>query len=614
MLVTTSLVAACSGDVGDQPGAAGSDSPSVPMAAGTVPSTVGAIDPVTGQPITPIDPITGQPITPIDPATGEPSVDPVTGQPVPAGTDTAVVPSGAPTDPPTATGCVMGVPPVTSQVTRLTNAQYNRTVQDLLKVSAPGLLATEQEGDITTSIWAGYQASADAIAAEVMGDPALVGNFMPCTPTGDGAECLNQTIVEFGRRAYRRPLSEAEVADFQTLIAKRAEITPTGAAEEVAEVILAAFLQSPSFLQRAEITETADGSGNFTLSSHEVAARLSYMLWGTMPDPELSTAADMNQLGTKEQVLAQAERMVLDEKAKEIAAEFHREYLHLTVGSRWDSVRKDAMLFPQFTDQVVPDMIMETESLFDEVFTSGGSFQDLLTTNVGYVTAATAPLYGMNAQDYGATPERVEFTSGERPGFLTRVGFLAAYSSQTRTNPILRGAFVTKEVLGLSVGMPDPNATMTELPMRADLDTNRKRVAEMTANEPCSTCHTPLVNPPGFVLEAFDSTGKTQTTERDTDAPIDTVADVLFDPEAGPESVSTAAEMMTKIAGSASAQRFYAARWVGYAFARELTASDHCTADRLGAANAAPDYSIQDLLVDLTQSDYFMTRAAEVTQ
>jgi hypothetical protein len=305
--------------------------------------------------------------------------------------------------------------------------------------------------------------------------------------------------------------------------------------------------------------------------------------------------------------------MVLDEKAREIAAEFHRVYLHLTVQSRWDSVQKDPMAFAQFSAQVVPDMINETEMLFDEVFSMGGSFRDLLTTNVGYVTSATAPLYGLTG-NFGDTPMRTEFPDGERPGFLTRIGFLSAYSSQARTNPIVRGAFITKEVLGLPVGAPDPNVAMTELPMGADLDTNRKRYTEMTKDEPCATCHTPLVNPPGIVLEHYDTTGKIQTVERDTMAPIDTVADVLFTATDPAETVANPQEMMAKIAESPAAQRFYAQRWVSYAFGRELSAPDKCTVDTLGAAQAAPDYSIQDLVVDLTQSDYFLARSLEVTQ
>jgi hypothetical protein len=192
---------------------------------------------------------------------------------------------------------------------------------------------------------------------------------------------------------------------------------------------------------------------------------------------------------------------------------------------------------------------------------------------------------------------------------------LSAYSAQTRTSPILRGAFVTKEVLGIDPGAPDPAAAMTELPSGPDLDTNRKRVEAQTAGDPCNTCHTPFINPPGFVLEAFDSTGKEQATELSTGAPIDTQVDMYFSRDTGTEPVANPAEMMAKLAASPSAQRFYAQRWVSFAYDRELTPSDICTVDMVAANAVAPDYSIQDLLVDLTQSDYFLMRSHdEVTQ
>lgn len=605
VLFATAVLSACSGDVSNAD----------PAASGSAPAPV-ATDPLTGLPVAPsplgTDPMTGLPVPEgTTPVASSPEGTMTT---TPPGTGTAAPPDVPPPGMAVGdNGCVTGVPG-TTQVARLTNAQYNRTVFDLLGVNPPGLLAIEQAGDITTSLWSGYAASADAIAASVIADPALKSNFMACTPEGDGAACLSQTIVDFGRRAYRRPLTTEEIADYELLVSLRAEITPTGSVDEVAELLLSTFLKAPSFLMRAEVSDNATGSGPFALSSHEVATRLSYMLWGTTPDQALSDAADAGQLDTKEQVLAQATRMVADDKARDVAAEFHRDYLHLYAGSRWDATRKDAMLFPEWRDQVVPDMIGEMEMLFDGVFAAAGGFQDLLTTNTGYVTAATAPLYGLDPAGFGDTPTAHEFPAGERPGFLTRVGFLSAYSAQTRTSPILRGAFITKDVLGIDPGSPDPAATMAELPSGPDLDTNRKRVAAQTGEAPCSSCHTTLINPPGFVLESFDSTGKVQATEAETGAAIDTIAEVYFTPD-GAELVNNPAEMMAKIAASASAQRYYTERWAGFAYQRELTPQDICTVDTVAASAVAPDYSIQQLLVDLTQSDYFLARAhGEVTQ
>lgn len=525
----------------------------------------------------------------------------------------ATIPPGGTTPP---TSCEHGVP-ATSQIARLTNTQYNRTVFDLVGASGASLLATEQAGDISAAVWDGYQLAADTIAAQVMADDTLKAKFMKCTPSGDGSECLKSTVQEFGRRAFRRPLTTEETADFESLITRGAELTPTGSADEVAELILSTFLKMPSFLQRAEISNDGEpaADGNYALSNHEVAARLSYMLWGTTPDDVLSKAADDGMLSTKEQVLAQASRMVADPKARDVAAEFHRSYLKLSYGSRWDSAKKDPNLFPLFLEDVVPDMIAETEMLFDDVFTSDGTFSDLLTTNNAFITAKTAPLYGLNAADFGATPTKHVFTAADnRPGFLTRIGFLAAWSAQTRTSPILRGSYITKYVIGLDPGAPDPAAVNAALPDDPKYDTNRKRVEAQTSGAGCTGCHTPFINPPGFVMEAFDSAGMAQTTEKSTGAALDTTGAIKFSAAADAVMVNNPTELAAALAASKEAQRFYAARWVGYAFERQLTGPDQCTVDSLAANASAGAYPIKQLLTDLTQSETFLVRALEVTQ
>ncbi len=511
-----------------------------------------------------------------------------------------------------ASTCQPGVP-LTSQIPRLTNAEYERTVYDLLGTPAPGLLATEQAGAITKSVWDGYRSSADQIASTVMASPQLRANFMKCTPDGDGADCLRQTITEFGTRAYRRPLTADEVAGYEVLIDKRDEITATGSADDVAQLILATFLKSPSFLSRAELSETPAPSGGFKLSSYEVASRLSYLLWGSMPDEDLFAAAAADALQTKEQVLTHAQRMVTDPKALDIARAFHREYLHLYANGRWDSSRKDSALFPAFTEEVVPDMIAETEQLFQDVFASGGTFQELFTTNKAYVSATTAALYGLpNPQQYGNELTEVELEG--RPGFLTRIGFLAAFANQNRTNPIVRGTFITKDVLGVDPGNPDPNVANIPLPSDPSLDTIRKKVDVMTATEPCKSCHHNYINPPGFVMEAFDAAGAVQTQERDTGAPIDTAAEVYFSKTSDPVHIEGPQDLMQRIADAPSAQRRYVAKWVGYAYQRELTGPDQCAVDAMATRVATGGYTLQNLLADLSQTDYFLTRATEVTQ
>jgi len=533
-----------------------------------------------------------------------------------SGTGGATVgPGGTPSS-----DCTPGIAP-TSQVPRLTNAQYDRTVRDLLGVSgiaASGnvppstLLATDQDGSLTSLAWSAHQTVADQIATQVMADPTLKKNFISCTPStsGAGATCFHDTIVAFGRKAFRRPLTDDEVTAFTKVVTNGAQITATGSNDEISQALLYMFLISPSFIMRSETTGTADSSGHYALSSYEVASRLSYMLWGSTPDDTLSTAADKNQLGTPAQILTQAQRMLQDPKAHDMVASFHQYYLLMGTNTRWDQANKDTTLFPAFSQAKVPDMENETLTFFDKVTFGGGTFQDLLLSPKAYVNANLAPLYGLKASDYGTDLKEVMLDSNQRPGFLTRLAFLNAYSAYNRTSPILRGAFITKQVLAVPIGSPPPGADTTPLPSTADLDTNRKQVDQQTSASACATCHHTFINPPGFVMEAYNTAGAWQTTEATTGAPIDTVVDAAIDGQM--VHINNPAELMAKIAASPGAQKQYANKWVSYAYSREGDPNDCGTVSDLTTKISKGGYTIANLITDLTQTDSFRMRA-EVT-
>jgi hypothetical protein len=514
--------------------------------------------------------------------------------------------------------CTPGVA-VTSQIPRLTNTQYDRTVRDLLGVtglatfdgsSPSSLLATDQAGGLTNVGWAAYQTVGSDIAAQVMADPSLKTRFITCEPAV--GTCLHDTVVRFGRKAFRRPLAAEEVAAFDAAIAAGREITPTGAPAEVAEVLLYLFLISPSFLQREELQDVSDGAGHFRLSSYEVASRLSYLLWGSAPDDTLSMAADEQKLMTPAQILEQAQRMVRDPRARDMVRAFHRSYALMGENTRWDNTNKDGALYPAFSKALVAPMQQEIEMFFDAVvFEQNGTFQDLILSRDAFVSSATAPLYGLDPGQFGAALTRTTL-GPDRPGFLTRLGFLNAYSGYSGTSPILRGAFITKQVLGIAIGAPPPGAEQTPLPeATADLNTNRKRFDAMTAGASCAGCHRPFVNPPGFALEAFDTVGRWQTSEHDTGAPIDTSADVVVDSGDPAVHVTGPAELMAAIAESRGAKAQYASKWLSYAFEREAHPDDACTAQQLAAKMTASGYTVLNLITDLTQSLAFRVRTAE---
>jgi len=514
--------------------------------------------------------------------------------------------------------CMPGVPS-TSQLPRLTNAQYDATIRDLLGLttltasagSTPSnLLATDQAGGLTDVGWAAYKTVGEAISTQVMADPTLKAKFISCDPAV--GTCLHDTVVSFGRKAFRRPLSVEEVAAFDAVIAAGPTITATGAPAEVAEALLYMFLISPGFLQREELEEVSDGAGHFNLSSYEVASRLSYMLWGSTPDATLNQAADAQQLGTPAQVLAQAERMIQDPKARDMTQAFHRTYMLMGLNTRWDNTNKDSTKFPAFKREFVPALQQETEMFFDDVvFAKKGTFNDLLTSTTAFVSASTAPLYGLDASKFNAN--LAPTTIADRPGFLTRLGFLNAFSGYTGTSPILRGAFITKEVLGIEIGAPPPGAEQTPLPPASEvLDTQRKRYEELTKGAMCQGCHAPFINPPGFALEAFNTVGSWETMDADSGTAIDSTADIAID-ATGTNTVHVTgpAELMAAIATAPGAKTRYVSKWVSFAYQREGHPDDACTVAQLAAKMTTSGYTVLNLMSDLTQTLSFRVRAVD---
>jgi len=234
--------------------------------------------------------------------------------------------------------------------------QYDNTVRDLLGIEGnpSSMLAPDTTGSVDQRAWDGYKAAADSVSQQVIANPTARSRAVPCTPSGDGASCAQQLIATLGQRAFRRPLTAEETTRFTTMFTNRAALTATGTFDEAVQLIVRSFLQSPSFLTRAEIGGTPDANNQIALSSWEIASRLSYMLWSSMPDDALFAAAQANELQTKEQILAQAQRMLTDTKARAMVTSFHQHYAHMGEGTRWASIARDTALYPQFSTALIP--------------------------------------------------------------------------------------------------------------------------------------------------------------------------------------------------------------------------------------------------------------------
>ena len=508
--------------------------------------------------------------------------------------------------------CVPGIPG-TSQIPRLLNRQYEAVVRDLLGVTGVGtddspaseLLVADSDGPMTPDAWRIYQDVGEQIARAVM-TGANRSKFISCDPATAG--CMDETIRSFGRKAFRRPLTDAEVARFQKL----GQTAPAGTPDEVAETTLFAFLVSPSFLLLPELTTAQDPTGQgVQLSGHEAATRLSFLLWGSIPDDMLNAAADADQLQTKEQILAQAQRMIaVREKTGPLVAAFHRDWVQMNNGSgHWWKVDHDTATYPLYSADAKPSWQAELDAFFQDVAFDNGSFKDLLLSNVAFVNRDNAAIYGLDPAMFGSELTKVQLDAAERPGFMTRVGFLSSYAGYNATSPILRGAFISVYMLGVNPGPPIPGATM--MTVDGDFQTQRAYVEELTKPAACTGCHT-VLNPPGFVLESYDGIGKWQTVDPRggaIDAAI-TTATVDFG-DGNTKPITSPLELMQEIAQTPKAIELYAQAWVSYAFGRAPNANDQCVVDQLDAKLAQSGYSILNLLADLTQADSFRVRVPE---
>lgn len=573
MLVAVGVLAAtlvaCSGDDADRPPGAGPDS------TGAIPNgAAGAGVPGTG---------------PGTSSTGSPS---------------GTLPPGM---------CTPGVP-ATTQIPRLLNREYESVVRDLLNVTTIGadsktasqLLVADSDGPMTPDSWRIYQDVAGQIAHAVMSGPNKA-MFIRCDPAAAG--CLDQTVRTFGRKAFRRPLTDAEATRFQKL----AQTMPAGTPDQVAETTLQAFLVSPSFLLIPELSTTADrASMGFTLSSYEIATRLSFLLWGSLPDDALDAAADANQLQSKEQILAQAKRMIaVREKTGPLVAAFHRDWVQMNNGNaHWWKIDHDPKKFPLFTADAKPSWQAELDAFFEEVAFTGGSFKDLLLSNVAFVNKFNAAIYGLDPAKFSTDLVKTPLDATQRPGFMTRAGFLSSYADYDSTSPILRGAFISVYMLGVNPGPPIPGATM--MTVQGNFKTQRAYVEALTKPAQCMGCHTAIVNPPGFVMEGYDALGKLQTTDPRggaIDASV-TTANVTFATNSM-KQITSASQLMTEIAQTPKAQELYAQAWVAYAFGRDPNANDQCLVDQLDQKLSQNGYSILGLLADLTQADSFRVRVRQ---
>ncbi|KYF94002.1 hypothetical protein BE18_09530, partial [Sorangium cellulosum] len=411
-------------------------------------------------------------------------------------------------------------------------------------------------------------------------------------------------VASFGKRAFRRPLAEDEIADFVALFRRGIALgdTPDDASTGLA-LVLQAMLQSPHFLYRVELGMPDPVEDDVVpLTSYEIASRLSYLLWGTMPDGALFAAAERGALGTAAEIEAQARRMLEDPRAREAVKSFHRQWLGLAKIDEIAAGGKDPKLYPEYKDELLPLFQAETEAFLDHaIFEQDASVSALFTAPYSMMNRELAAFYGVEGGPKGDAFERVELDPSQRAGFVTHAGLLALYAKPNRSSPVHRGRFVRQSLL-CQIPPPPPDV-VPEPPMVDPTKTTREQFAQHTSDPGCKSCHT-LLDPIGFGFEHYDALGRWRDAENGI--PVDASGELTQTDIDGP--FDGAVELAHRLAQSEQVRACVVKQWFRFGYGRAEQSEDGCSLAQATRAFEASGYNIRALLVALTQTDAFRYR------
>jgi Protein of unknown function (DUF1592)/Protein of unknown function (DUF1588)/Protein of unknown function (DUF1587)/Protein of unknown function (DUF1585)/Protein of unknown function (DUF1595) len=506
--------------------------------------------------------------------------------------------------------CATGVHPGEAPIRRMTRFEYNNTVRDLLgDTSAPAnSFAADEESlgfnnqastlVVTQLLAEQYMNASEALAKTAVTD---VVKLTGCDAVKVGNDaCGAQFIESFGKRAFRRPLDDDGRAMLKSVFTAGAAMP--GGFNTGIRLVIEAALQSPQFLYRVEFgmpNPTSDGA--IKLDDYEVASRLSYLLWGSMPDDTLFAAAAAGELQAPEQVAAQAKRMLADPKAHDAVRNFHEQWLKV---SKIDTIDKDDAVYPSYKPAMRAMWKAETLAFVDDViFGSKGDLSTLLTASYTMMNAEVAAFYGVSNGPTGSGFVHVDLDPKQRSGLLTQPSVLAVTSHPNQSSPVHRGKFVREQLLCQQ--LPPPPANLKIVPPAVDPNaTTRQKFAEHDTDPACSGCHH-LMDPIGVGFEHYDALGQWRDT--DHGFPVDATGEVK-DSKDVDGKFDGVVDLSQRLAGSEQVRACVVSQWFRYGHGRPETTDDACTMKKLGTAFQQGKYSIQELLVAITQTDAFLYR------
>ncbi len=484
---------------------------------------------------------------------------------------------------------------------RVSNLEYDNMIRDLQAnaglpdsgLSSPSSPVSATPGPVTSMHVTGYVSAAETVAHQVVAPN--VATFAGCTT--EDAACGEQFVENFGKLVFRRPLTDTEVTRYVALVSDG--LTHEGFATGI-DMAAQALLNSADFLYKPELGEPA-GNGTSKLSDYEVASRLSFYLWGSLPDTELLAAADAGQLGDATSVASQAERMLaVKAKSEPAVLEFFRDWLELrSVGS----VTKDATTFPKWNPDLALAMQSEAELFSTELFWQGLSIADLFLANQSFMNKPLADFYGLSGPT-GSDFALTNLDGVRRFGLLTQGAFLAREGKPANTAPTGRGKFVQMKLLCGTISPPPPGVE-AKFPQISPDATQRERFSQHSTDAACAGCHQ-YMDPIGLVFENYDGIGDWRDLDARGNA-FDVSGELIGTKDVdGP--YNGVHELSEKLAQSADTRACVAANWFSHARQRELTNADACSFKTLLDGFSSQGFKLNSLAVEMTKTDAFRFR------
>jgi hypothetical protein len=427
--------------------------------------------------------------------------------------------------------------------------------------------------------------------------------------------CANRIVENLATRAYRRPPTAKEVSRLVTLVN---EVRRRDSFDEAIRMAVQAVLMSPNFLFRIEkdpvFAQAAAGkpaeatvsrrtgepakAEAYPISDYELASRLSYFLWSSMPDDELFTLAAEKRLREPGVLDAQVKRMLLDPKAETLAKNFGEQWLNLRL---MDRKKPDAAKFSRVDDELLDAMRQETLLFIDDVIRKDRSILDFIDGRFTYVNGPLARFYGIPGID-GEAFTRVELDGEQRSGIVTQGAVLSISSYANRTSPVIRGKWVLENLLGAAPPPPPDNIPPLEENDLGEAASMRQRLEEHRKNPSCAACHAQM-DPIGFGLENYDADGSWRTKDGRFD--VDTSGTL-------PDGRSfTGAKGLKQILLSQShafTQNF-TEKLLTYALGRGMERSDRALVGQISGKVAQQNYRFSALVTSIVNSPAFQMRS-----